>query len=627
MPGGGSPAATADSARTLGWPGYVLEFIDDYQIVGSDCVKDYDGKLGSKGICPSTCEDGSTLVGQLKREEFRDYTVIFNQKAQAGPFTYFNLEPSQVTHAKYLIWDSGPLVGLVEQTVDFMSCKRFDTDLIDGQCKTNWDPTLDVGVAMNQVRETDTGAPDGDTKKVSSSMASVTVYGWGQQATDKYWLFVSSFHAKGKMEECGVKLFVVFPESGLTAKKLAFYDSALKAFKADSVCKKPVGFCDEVGAGYTDTEDCDGDGVLDHWCYMVGGYEGFISSRVNCDEKKDKCRRSVLPGRTFGCQRPLGWCMHGENYRRDVDCDGDGHFDHICEAANHHGFISSSQDCIDTWEKGDLGTKCESVAQTGGQTDSAAVTYKFVRDSGDCVATDGGLCFKSHAEWPVENYKPSKYCSFHVEAEGHLFMTADDCGKELEKKSQLVLERWYEDIESAEFDLNGNYRGDKFTADGKTIPLSFIGINDDVWAEGLEWRPRWDAELKVYDKVRLEFQTDATGEKEGWLVCLREKKPHPKLYKADCTDTGDVIWSKFLDLSDKTTYVSVECDMDRCNKGKVRAAPITTRPLSRFYRTTNICDAGWNVLQSNRFDLQFFDPETLMPDSFSMAPSFEVLAP
>merc|ERR1719189_2327182 len=474
---------------------------------------------------------------------------------------------------------------------------------------------------MNEVRSYD---DKNNMAEVASSMASVTVYGWGERATEKYWLFVSSFQAKGKIDECGVKMFVVFPRKDLTTNKLAFYDSALKAFKADSVCKKPVGFCGEDGAGYTDTEDCDGDGVLDHWGYVVGGYEGFISSRVNCDQKESKCRRSVLPGRTFGCQRPLGWCMHGENYRRDVDCDGDGHFDHICETANHHGFISSSQDCIDMWEKGVSGTKCEYDAQTKG---AAVTTYKLVHDSGDCVATDGGLCFKSHAEWPVENYKPSKICTFHVEAEGHMFMTADDCGKEPEKKSQLVLERWYEDIETAKFDPNGNYRGDKFTADGHSIPLIFIGKNEDVWAEGIEWRPKQDAELKVYDKVRLEFETDATGEKEGWLVCLREKKPHPKLYQADCTDTGDVIWSKFLDLSDRATYVSVECDMDRCNKATVRA-PDEEAP-SRFYRTTNICDAGWKVLQSNRFDLQFFDPETLLHggDSFSMAPSFEVLAP
>merc|ERR1712117_576600 len=81
--------------------------------------------------------------------------------------------------------------------------------------------------------------------------------------------------------------------------------------------------------------DCDGDGILDHWCYIVGDaetptYEAFISSRRECQTVERSCRRSVLPGRHFGCQRPLGWCMHGEEYRRDVDCDGDGHFDHVC---------------------------------------------------------------------------------------------------------------------------------------------------------------------------------------------------------------------------------------------------------------------------------------------------------
>lgn len=127
---------------------------------------------------------------------------------------------------------------------------------------------------------------------------------------------------------------------------------------------------------------------------------------------------------------------------------------------------------------------------------------------------------------------------------------------------------------------------------------------------------------RVYDGVVGEFTSDSTVEGEGWLVCLREKRKIPKLHQVGCSDIGDDIWSAFVGVSDKHTFVSVECDMDKCSKAAV--TPVT-KDSALFYRTTNICDAGWQITRSNKFDLQFSGPDTLT-DKFFTEPYFEVLS-
>merc|ERR1719411_1299907 len=136
---------------------------------------------------------------------------------------------------------------------------------------------------------------------------------------------------------------------------------------------------------------------------MTPSYEAFLSSKHTCRLTESSCSRSVLPGHKFGCQRPLGWCMHDEHYHRDVDCDGDGHFDHVCDKPGHSGFISSLNDCTDTWEKGPHGEKCDPKAPLLEDKD-ARVTYKLVSDSGSCVQHDVSTCVASHADFPNTEY-------------------------------------------------------------------------------------------------------------------------------------------------------------------------------------------------------------------------------
>jgi len=492
-----------------------------------------------------------------------------------NPYKFDLLKAPQHELARALIWNDGPLVGIVQETSELMSCTR-DDDILYGSGK-------DVGCISWGL-----GTQSFDA---TNSAVSVTVFGWGQTVT-KYYRFTSAFQLEGKMNECGVLAFVV-PPPAKKVLKTSNYDSALNAFSATSVCAKDAGFCTQSDAGYAASEDCDGDGVLDHWCYIPGTYEGFISSRHSCVVQEKPCRRSVLPGRTFGCQRPLGWCMHGETYKRDVDCDGDGHFDHECEKAGHSGFISSKLDCIDTWEQGSTGRKCDPRPALLDQ--DASITYKLVRDSGDCVPHSGSQCFKSHASWPKENYQPNSKCQFHVEAANHILPAADDCGKATQTDKQLWLETVYEEIERPVFTTLGTSYGDKFSVG--SVLMHSIQEGDTVL----------ELDSQVYDGSKFEFVADGSVEKEGWLVCLREKSKITKTttYKASCTEIGDDIWSKFGNVDQAGTYVSIECDMVKCNKAKVDSVKNNG---NLFVRTTNLCDAGWQVQRDDKFEVQFYDP-------------------
>jgi len=366
------------------------------------------------------------------------------------------------------------------------------------------------------------------------------------------------------MRDCGVKAFVI-PEFSQKGIQIDFYDTALNAFRAEAVCNKFDSFCSQEGAGYTETEDCDGDGVLDHWCYVAGKYEAFISSRSDCKVLEKPCRRSVLPGRTFGCQRPLGWCMNGETYKRDADCDGDGHFDHVCEKYGHAGFISSSQDCIDTWEERTAGRKCEPQPLKG--SEDLSVNYKFVLESGECVPHDEGVCFKSHPDWPRTSYKPRSECIIRVEATSHQVPEKDsaNCEKETEPETHLLLEVLYDDTERPQFDLNGEFYGDHFSLNEKLIlPLEIGQAADCVGTEGcIDWRPLAENIHRVFDNNVLKFTTDSTVEKEGWLVCLRERSKIPPVYNAGCSEIGDDVWAKLYNVREEKKYVTVECEMEK----------------------------------------------------------------
>merc|ERR1739844_553005 len=351
------------------------------------------------------------------------------------------------------------------------------------------------------------------------------------------------------------------------------YDEHLKAIKAEARCPRGAGFCNS-DAGYTDTEDCDGDGILDHWCYSVGDdetptYEAFISSRENCATVEQSCRRSVLPGRHFGCQRPLGWCVHGERYRRDVDCDGDGHFDHVCEKDGHGGYIASSEDCMDTWEEG---RQCDPRPILAEQ-DAAAASYKLVSDYGNCVQHGSPQCFVSHAEFSESKY-PVGVCQFHVEwTQAAAAETTEKVGCDsgtVVPDEALYLEVVQMKVEDAQFNQNGWFSGERLEVNGvntRTKTNAITGHQDATF-------------VPVKDKDEIKWSTDQSVQEAGWLVCLRLKKKLPKVHVATCSEIGDDIWSLYFTTDDPKEVVSVECDMTKCNKAKV--ASVTEARGTRF---------------------------------------------
>jgi len=480
---------------------------------------------------------------------------------------------------------------LVEQTIELAACARDDRIVEQESCDSAaWSGTLDTGVH------------------------SVVVYGWGSEGGVNYYRILTSFQGEdheARITECGVKFFVI-PE---TKKGFAMsdYDEHLQAIKAEARCPRGAGFCNG-DSGYTDTEDCDGDGVLDHWCYNVGDaetptYEAFISSRANCATVEQSCRRSVLPGRHFGCQRPLGWCMHGEHYRRDVDCDNDGHFDHVCEKPGHSGFIASSDDCIDTWEEGTAGRKCDPRPTLSGQ-DAGAASYKLVSDYGNCVEHGSSQCFASHAKFSETDY-PVGVCQFHVEWTQAVAADTSDptgcTGSPAVPNERLYLEVVQMEIETAQFNDNGWMYGERLEVNGVNTRTT---VNDNTKHQIAEF-------IQVKDKDEIKWSTDQTVEKAGWLVCLRLKKTPPKVHNATCSQIGDDIWSEYFTTDDPKEVVSVECDMTKCNKAKVESVSATDR--YSFYRTVNVCDAGWQAARSSKFDLVFRGP------SKSSEAAFEVL--
>jgi len=569
----------------LGYPGFVFQFIGEYGLPGEDCVHSH-GSLET-GHCPSLCENGESLAGHLK---FLDgtYTVIY--EVAGGVFT--DIDADGHKRAKQHIYNQGPIVGMVRQTTALIACTRDDLVVYKDGCDDAaggafaWDGTLDKS-------------------------HSVVVHGWGSEGSVAYYRILSSFQGddhEARIAECAVKLFVI-PE---TKKGFATsdYDKHLQAIKAEARCPRGAGFCIANG-GYTDTEDCDGDGILDHWCYSVGDaetptYEAFISSKQDCTTVEKSCSRSVLPGRHFGCERPLGWCMHGESYRRDVDCDGDGHFDHVCEKEGHAGYIASSQDCIDTWEEGETGAKCEPRAILGAK--DASVTYKLVSDYGNCVEHDSSQCFASHAGWPNSDY-PVGVCQFHVEWTQPAAAEADTigCDQKTEAPNEtLWLEVVQMDIENAKFNADGWLYGERLMVNGINTKSSTNEVTKRQVAEYVQ----------VKDKDIIKWSTDESVQRPGWLVCLRVKKKIPAVHKAACAEIGDDIWSMYFTLDDSRNVVTVECDMIKCNKAKV--AHVKNEKYS-FLRTTNICDAGWQAAKSSKFDVAFSGPTS------SSEATFEVL--
>jgi len=428
---------------------------------------------------------------------------------------------------------------------------------------------------------------------------SVVVHGWGSDGDTTYYRIMSTVFQdedhEAKLAECAVKIFVLpaTPNTRVVASSSSF-SAALGGYRATAACARASDFCNNGGAGYTDTEDCDGDGVMDHYCYHVGdamtpSYEAYISSKSNCELKEQiPCSRSVLPGRKFGCQRPLGWCMNGEEYSRDVDCDGDGHFDHVCDSPGHHGFISSLKDCTDTWENGPSGEKCTPRAPLLTDEDDT-ITYKLVTDSGSCVQHASSSCVKSHPDWPDTRY-PRGGCSFHVEwAAPRAAQTGSvSCDDEVAANQSLFLDVLHMDVEPARFTTEGYLYGERLNIDGI--------LADPETAT----RTRF----KVQDKSVIDWTTDLSVERRGWLACLRLRTRKPKIYEAKCTEIGDDIWAE-LDLRVEEDLV-VQCDMTKCKKDRIDVHSASDR--YRFWRTDNVCDAGWQATKSSKFTISFSNP-------------------
>jgi len=54
--------------------------------------------------------------------------------------------------------------------------------------------------------------------------------------------------------------------------------------------------------------------------------------------------------RLLTCQVDSHWCSHPGAVYKNVDCDGDGHLDHVCvDFQGNKGVISAANGCVDSW--------------------------------------------------------------------------------------------------------------------------------------------------------------------------------------------------------------------------------------------------------------------------------------
>lgn len=110
-------------------------------------------------------------------------------------------------------------------------------------------------------------------------------------------------------------------------------------------CPRPAGWCESNTTSFIDTQDCDGDGVPDPRCVDADGQEGFFGSASSCASTwpSGKCRESC--SRPAGwCED------HGASYVDTQDCDDDGIPDpHCMDAGGRERFIGSARSCEDAW--------------------------------------------------------------------------------------------------------------------------------------------------------------------------------------------------------------------------------------------------------------------------------------
>merc|ERR1711994_649392 len=156
-------------------------------------------------------------------------------------------------------------------------------------------------------------------------------------------------------------------------------------------------------------------------------------------------------------------------------------------------------------------------------------------------------------------------------------------GAELPAEETLYLEVVQMQIETATFNDDGWIFGERLEVNGVNTRTTVSTNSGHHIAEFIE----------VKDKNEIKWSTDQSVEEAGWLVCLRLKKKIPKVHQATCSQIGDDIWSMYFITDDPNEVVSVECDMTKCNKEKVKHV---TDERYKFLRTTNVCDADGRLL-------------------------------
>jgi len=128
-------------------------------------------------------------------------------------------------------------------------------------------------------------------------------------------------------------------------------------------------------------------------------YPDFPNSYADCaSESTEDPEETKIPA---ACPKPNLWCTHYGAIYSMTDCDGDGILDHYCTDDDEQGFISSANGCADTWPNGVCNSQVEDQGTTAepNETTGDGVNGEQYCESDDMINNEVACKSSSCCHW------------------------------------------------------------------------------------------------------------------------------------------------------------------------------------------------------------------------------------
>lgn len=245
-----------------------------------------------------------------------------------------------------------------------------------------------------------------------------------------------------------------------------------------------------------------------------------------------------------------------------------------------------------------MGRKCDATVNLQASDTPA---FKIVVEEGACKNV-GNYCVKSHEGWPNVDYEPNSMCRMRIEWANAPKETG--CTTPNPAEEALYVEIGALDIEEPRFAANGQ----QILGDLLKVGSTIVHDKDSTMLR--------EGRVSVKDGDVISWSSDWSVQKQGFVVCLRARKPVPTTYAASCQELGDDLWNRF-DVYNKDS-MRIECPSTvDCTP---ECALTFGAYLDEFVLTTNVCDAGWHVTRSKKFTLTFLRQDSNEEGRFRIEP-------